>query len=88
MFDQIFSHNQESRCHVGRIIPVRRSPATMADTHSSRIFRSGNATTLYVTIPAEVVSDSQLPLDAAQEVTVTIDEDQLTVSKSNEETDT
>lgn len=59
----------------------------MADTHSSRIFRSGDATTLYVTIPAEVVSDSQFPFDADQAVTVTIDGDELIVSKRTEETD-
>jgi antitoxin component of MazEF toxin-antitoxin module len=60
----------------------------MVDTHSSRIFRSGDATTLYVTIPAGVVSDSQFPFDADQEVTVTIDGEQLLVSKDGGETNT
>lgn len=59
----------------------------MAETHPSRIFRSGNATTLYVTIPANVVSDSQFPFSADDEVTVAIDENTLVVSGPHEETD-
>lgn len=52
----------------------------MVDTHPSRIFASGDATTLYVTMPAEVVSDSQFPFDVDDDVIVTIDDDRLVVS--------
>lgn len=52
----------------------------MAITHPSRIFASGTASTLYVTIPAEVVSDSQFPFEVDDEVTVEINGDQLVVS--------
>ena len=52
----------------------------MAATHPSRVFRSGDASTLYVTIPANVVSDSQFPFDADQAVVVAIDGDRLVVS--------
>lgn len=37
--------------------------------------------------PAEVASDPRLPLEADQEVTVTIDSDQPVVSKRTEEID-
>lgn len=52
----------------------------MTSTQPSRIFKSGTATTLYVTIPAEVVTDSQFPFEVDDEVTVTIDEDRLIVT--------
>lgn len=56
----------------------------MATTKPSRIFDSGNAKTLYLTIPAEVVSDSQFPFDVDDEVRVTIDGDQLIVTPEEE----
>lgn len=52
----------------------------MAASHDSRIFNSGDATTLYVTIPARVVADSKFPFEADDTVTVTIDGDQLIIS--------
>lgn len=58
----------------------------MVTTHSSRIFRSGDATTLYVTIPAELVSDSQFPFDVDDRVTVTIDGDRLIITGNAEAT--
>jgi hypothetical protein len=56
----------------------------MVDTRQSRIFTSGDATTLYVTIPAEVVSDSQFPFDADDDVVVTIEDDGLVVTSPEE----
>jgi hypothetical protein len=52
----------------------------MTTTRSSRIFASGDATTLYVTIPADVVADSQFPFAADETVTVSIDGDSLVVT--------
>lgn len=52
----------------------------MTSTKPSRIFASGDATTLYVTIPAGIVSDSQFPFDADDDVRVTIDGDRLVVT--------
>lgn len=37
-------------------------PPIMTTLHPSRILDSGPVTTLYVTIPARVVADSQFPL--------------------------
>jgi hypothetical protein len=56
----------------------------MVDTHPSRIFRSGDATTLFVTVPAEVVSDSQFPFNADDDVVVTIDDDRLVVTSTED----
>lgn len=52
----------------------------MTTAHSSRIFASGDATTLYVTIPAGVVTDSQFPFEADDEVTVSIEGDRIVVT--------
>ena len=57
----------------------------MVDTRQSRIFTSGNATTLYVTVPADVVSDSQFPFDADDDVVVTIDDDRLLVTPAEDD---
>lgn len=60
---------------------------TMATVHPSRIFNSGDATTLYVTIPAQVVADSQFPFETDDDVTVRIDGDQLVIAPTTEESD-
>lgn len=52
----------------------------MPTTHPSRLFESGDATTLYATIPAALVADSQFPFDVDQPVTVSIDGDSLTIT--------
>lgn len=52
----------------------------MATSKSSRIFASGNATTLYLTIPAQVVADSQFPFAADDDVDVAIVGDGLVVT--------
>jgi virulence-associated protein VagC len=59
----------------------------MATSHDSRIFASGTATTLYVTVPAQVVSDSQFPFETDDAVTVTIDDDQLVITPNSEQSD-
>lgn len=64
-----------------------RPSTLMAATHPSRIFANGTATTLYVTIPAEVVSDSQFPFDVDDDVIITIDGNRLVVTNNAEETD-
>jgi hypothetical protein len=55
----------------------------MVTTHHSRIFASGHATTLYVTIPAQVVADSQFPFEPDDNVSVTIDEDRLVITAAS-----
>lgn len=59
----------------------------MATSHDSRIFDSGTATTLYVTIPAQIVSDSQFPFENDDAVTVTVDGDRLVVTAATEDSD-
>lgn len=57
----------------------------MATTHQSRIFGSGPATTLYVTIPAHVVTDSRFPFERDADVSVTIDGDRLVITSLAED---
>jgi hypothetical protein len=57
----------------------------MATTHPSRIFASGTASTLYVTIPAQIVTDSQFPFEADDDVVVTLDDDRLIVAPAEED---
>lgn len=57
----------------------------MVDTHPSRIFASGDATTLYVTIPAQVVADSQFPFEPDDDVSVTIEGNRLIVTEERTE---
>lgn len=56
----------------------------MSSTHHTRLFRNGSATTLYLTIPARVVGDSQFPFDVDQPVTVAIDDGRLVVTPAKE----
>jgi hypothetical protein len=57
----------------------------MTTTHPSRLFASGTANTLYATIPAQLVTDSQFPFDADDLVTITIDGDRLIITANTEE---
>lgn len=52
----------------------------MTTTHPSRIFNNGTANTLFVTIPADIVSDSQFPFEPDDSVIVSIENGQLIVS--------
>lgn len=58
----------------------------MPTTQSSRLFANGTASTLYVTIPAQLVADSQFPFVIDDPITVTIDGDRLVIAPA-EETD-
>lgn len=59
----------------------------MVATHPSRIFASGSASTLYITIPSGVVTDSRFPFEADDEVKVTIEDDRLIVTRATDGTD-
>lgn len=52
----------------------------MTTSHSSRLFTSGNANTLYATIPARIVTDSRFPFEVDDAITVTIDGDHLIIT--------
>lgn len=52
----------------------------MTTLHPSRLFASGNANTLYATIPAQLVTDSQFPFDADDPITISIDGDHLVIT--------
>lgn len=56
----------------------------MTRTHRSRVFASGSANTLYLTIPAAVTSDSQFPFAADDDVTVSIDDGRLVVRHTDD----
>lgn len=56
----------------------------MATSHSSRLFASGTANTLYATIPAQLVTDSQFPFAADDLVTITIDSDRLIITANTD----
>lgn len=57
----------------------------MAQSHPSRIFDSGSASTLYVTIPAQVVADSQFPFEPDDAVVVRIEGDSLRVTSTEDD---
>lgn len=46
----------------------------------SRMFASGDANTLFLTLPAAIVSDSQFPFAADDTVQITIDGDSLQIT--------
>ncbi len=56
----------------------------MTTTHPSRIFPNGTATTLYVTIPAQIVTDSRFPFEADDPVTVTVKDESLVITPDTE----
>jgi pyruvate/2-oxoglutarate/acetoin dehydrogenase E1 component len=58
----------------------------MATSHDSRIFHSGTASTLFVTIPARVVAASQFPFEADDAVTVSIDDAHPVITATGKET--
>ena len=60
----------------------------MTITRLSRIFASGDATTLYLTLPAAIVADSQFPFAADDAVRVTIDGDALRVTAESVDRET
>jgi len=46
----------------------------MAKTGKGRVVSQGRARTRYVTVPADVATDSLFPFEEGEEVTVTIEE--------------
>lgn len=52
----------------------------MTTTKSSRIFASGDANTLYLTLPAAIVSDSQFPFAADDIVRISIENGDIRVT--------
>lgn len=58
----------------------------MVTIHLSHIFASDDATMLYITIPVQIVSDSQFPVDADDDISVTINDERLVVTEASEET--
>jgi hypothetical protein len=58
----------------------------MSNTEASRIFASGKATTLYLTLPAAIVSDSQFPFEPDDTVQITIENDELRIKPVSDTT--
>lgn len=52
---------------------------------NGRIFESGEARTLYVSIPSEVATDSSFPFEKGEDVTVSIHDGGLRVTSEDEE---
>lgn len=59
----------------------------MTLTKLSRIFASGDAATLYLTVPAAVVSDSQFPFEADDTIQITIEGNSLRISPASNQPD-
>lgn len=57
----------------------------MSLQENGRVFRSGEANTLYISIPSAVACDSAFPFDEGQEVTVSIEDDKLVISGDEED---
>lgn len=53
---------------------------------TGRIFRSGEAKTLYISIPSSVVTDSTFPFEEDQTVTIRIENGELTVEPTEDQT--
>lgn len=54
---------------------------------NGRIFESGQARTLYVSIPSEVATDSSFPFEKGEDVTVSIHDGELRVTSDDEESE-
>lgn len=59
----------------------------MALEGEGRIFSSGEAATLYVSISSAVATDSTFPFEEGETVTVNIEGDQLRITSNDEETE-
>ena len=51
----------------------------MADEGEGKVFSSGDANTLFVSIPADVAVDSAFPFDDGQNIKIRIEDDKLMV---------
>lgn len=56
----------------------------MPTSQPSCIFDSGTATTLYVTVPARIATDSQFPFEADDDVEVRIEDERLVIAPREE----
>lgn len=54
---------------------------------AGRIFRSGEANTLYVSIPSVVATDSAFPFEEDASVTISIEGDGIRITPTDEATD-
>lgn len=52
---------------------------------TGRVFSSGEAETLYVSIPSAVATDSAFPFEEGETVTVSIEGDEVRVTSTEEE---
>lgn len=59
----------------------------MALQGTGRVFSSGQAETLYVSIPSPVATDSGFPFDEGESVTVSIDDGEIRITHTEETTD-
>ena len=55
----------------------------MAKTGKGRVVSQGRARTRYVTVPADVATDSLFPFEEGEEVAVTIDKGRLVIEKED-----
>lgn len=53
----------------------------MVNSSEGRVFSSGGARTLYITIPADLAVDSSFPFETEDEVLVKIDDGKLIIEK-------
>lgn len=58
---------------------------SMALESEGRIFRSGEANTLYVSIPSAVATDSAFPFEDGETVTVSIEDGEVRITPTDEE---
>lgn len=59
----------------------------MALEDTGRVFSSGEANTLYVSIPSVVVKDSAFPFEEGETVQVSIDDGGIRITSADEATD-
>ena len=52
----------------------------MADEGEGRVFSSGEANTLFISIPADVAVDSAFPFEDGQNIKISIEDNRIIVS--------
>lgn len=56
----------------------------MTDEGQGRVFSSGDANTLFISIPSDVAVDSAFPFEEGQEVKIRITDDTLVIERIEE----
>lgn len=56
----------------------------MAKEGTGRVFRSGEARTLFLSIPSRVAQDSAFPFEEDEEVTIRVEDDRVVVVRDEE----